>query len=79
MQRFYFVKMEELKMYDKVSANRNVVESEKAVEKFWKDNDVFKKSMEIREGCPTYMFYDGPPTAMVSHISDMCLQELSRI
>ena len=50
-------------MYDKVSANRNVVESEKAVEKFWKDNDVFKKSMEIREGCPTYMFYDGPPTA----------------
>ena len=57
------MKMEELKMYDKVSANRNVVESEKAVEKFWKDNDVFKKSMEIREGCPTYMFYDGPPTA----------------
>ena len=50
-------------MYDKVSANRNVVESEKAVEKFWKDHDVFKKSMEIREGCPTYMFYDGPPTA----------------
>ena len=44
------MKMEELKMYDKVSANRNVVESEKAVEKFWKDNDVFKKSMEIREG-----------------------------
>ena len=54
------MKMEELKMYDKVSANRNVVESEKAVEKFWKDNDVFKKSMEIREGCPTYMFYDSP-------------------
>ncbi len=55
--------MEDFKMYDKVSANRNVVESEKAVEKFWKDHDVFKKSMEIREGCPTYMFYDGPPTA----------------
>ena len=30
------MKMEELKMYDKVSANRNVIESEKAVEKFWK-------------------------------------------
>ena len=69
--------MEDFKMYDKVSANRNVVESEKAVEKFWKDHDVFKKSMEIREGCPTYMFYDGPPTA--SRTSDMCSRELSRI
>lgn len=54
-------------MYDKVSANRNVVESEKAVEKFWKDNDVFKKSMEIREGCPTYMFYVAHIPQMVSH------------
>ncbi|MFI3237702.1 MAG: isoleucine--tRNA ligase [Lachnospiraceae bacterium] len=50
-------------MYNKVTANLNFVEREQAVEQFWKDNDVFKKSMDIREGCPTYTFYDGPPTA----------------
>ena len=41
----------------------NFVEREKATEKFWKDEDIFKKSMKLREGCPTYTFYDGPPTA----------------
>jgi len=50
-------------MYQKVSTDLNFVEREKEVEKFWKDNDIFQKSIKEREGCPTYMFYDGPPTA----------------
>ena len=50
-------------MYRKVSTNLNFVEREKETAKFWKDNDIFKKSMKQREGCPTYTFYDGPPTA----------------
>ena len=50
-------------MYKKVSTNLNFVEREKETAKFWKDNDIFKKSMKQREGCPTYTFYDGPPTA----------------
>ena len=50
-------------MYKKVSTNLNFVEREKETAKFWKDHDIFKKSMEQREGCPTYTFYDGPPTA----------------
>ncbi|MGN0374364.1 MAG: isoleucine--tRNA ligase [Butyrivibrio sp.] len=50
-------------MYEKVSTDLKFVEREKQVEKFWKDNDIFRKSMEMREGCPTYTFYDGPPTA----------------
>ncbi len=50
-------------MYNKVSSNLNFVEREKATEKFWNDNDIFRKSMKQREGCPTYTFYDGPPTA----------------
>ena len=50
-------------MYEKVSTDLKFVEREKKVEKFWKDNDIFRKSMDRREGCPTYMFYDGPPTA----------------
>ena len=50
-------------LYDKVSTNLNFVEREKNTQKFWKDNRIFEKSMEQREGCETYTFYDGPPTA----------------
>ena len=50
-------------LYNKVSTSLNFVEREKQVEKFWKDNHIFEKSIEEREGCPNYMFYDGPPTA----------------
>ena len=48
-------------MYKKVSADLNFVEREKNVEKFWKENEIFKKTCE-KEG-PSYVFYDGPPTA----------------
>lgn len=51
------------KMYEKVSTDLNFVEREKKTEKFWKDNDIFKKSMENRKEGKTYTFYDGPPTA----------------
>lgn len=50
-------------MYKKVSTDLNFVEREKEIEKFWKDGDYFNKSLELRQGSPTYMFYDGPPTA----------------
>lgn len=50
-------------MYKKVSTNLNFVEREKATEKFWKDNDIFEKSMDNRKEGETYTFYDGPPTA----------------
>ncbi|WP_347995379.1 isoleucine--tRNA ligase [uncultured Eubacterium sp.] len=50
-------------MYNKVSSNLDFVEREKKTEKFWKDNDIFEKSMESRKQGPTYTFYDGPPTA----------------
>lgn len=50
-------------MYEKVSTNLNFVEREKKIEQFWKDNDIFRKSMENRKEGETYTFYDGPPTA----------------
>ncbi len=50
-------------MYKKVSTNLNFVEREKATEKFWKENDIFEKSMDSRKEGETYTFYDGPPTA----------------
>ena len=50
-------------MYKQVSTDLNFVEREKEVEKFWKENDIFKKSMENRREGEVYTFYDGPPTA----------------
>jgi isoleucyl-tRNA synthetase len=50
-------------MYKKVSTNMDFVSREKEVEDFWEEHDIFKKSIKLREGGPTYTFYDGPPTA----------------
>ncbi len=50
-------------MYEKVSPNLNFVEREAKVLTFWKENRIFEKSVEEKEGCPVYTFYDGPPTA----------------
>ena len=50
-------------MYKKVPTDMNFVGREKEVEKFWDENHIFEKSIEEREGCPDYIFYDGPPTA----------------
>ena len=50
-------------MYEKVSPDLNFVQREKEVLEFWKQNDIFEKSMEHRKEGPTYTFYDGPPTA----------------
>ena len=52
-----------MSLYEKVPASVNFVEREKQTEKFWHDNDIFRKSMEQRKGDKTYTFYDGPPTA----------------
>ena len=50
-------------MYKPVETNLNFVEREKQVLEFWKENDIFKKSVEKNEGNPEFSFYDGPPTA----------------
>ena len=41
----------------------NFVDREKAVELFWKEENIFEKSIEARKKGKTYTFYDGPPTA----------------
>ena len=50
-------------MYQKVDTTLNFVDREKATCQFWKDNNIFQKSMDSRKEGPTYTFYDGPPTA----------------
>ena len=41
----------------------NLSEINKEVLKSWDENDVFHKSITTREGCPSFVFYEGPPSA----------------
>ena len=50
-------------MYKKVPTTLNFVEREKETLKFWKDNQIFEKSVQLRQGAPASTFFDGPPTA----------------
>ena len=54
---------ERIFMYKKVPTDLKFVEREREIEKFWRENHIFEKSIEDRKDAPTYMFYDGPPTA----------------
>ncbi len=67
-------------MYKKVTTDLNFVEREKATEKFWKDNDIFQKSMDARKKGETYTFYDGPPTANgkphIGHVETRTIKEI---
>ena len=50
-------------MYNKVDTTLNFVEREKKIGAFWRENNIFEKSIENRANCESYTFYDGPPTA----------------
>ena len=50
-------------MYKKVDTSLNFVEREKEVIAFWKENDIFEKSVRQNEGGEEFSFFDGPPTA----------------
>lgn len=50
-------------MYKKVDTSLDFVEREKEVIAFWKENDIFEKSVEKNAGGEEFSFFDGPPTA----------------
>ena len=50
-------------MYKQVNPKADFPKQEEEVLKFWKDNDIFKKSVSQREGAEEFVFYDGPPFA----------------
>jgi len=50
-------------MFTPVAGNVNFPEQEQAVLQFWKERDIYKKSLEGRAGAPPFVFYEGPPTA----------------
>lgn len=67
-------------MYKKVSPTLDFVPREKEVLEFWKENRIFEKSTALRKGCPSYTFFDGPPTANgkphIGHILTRCIKDI---
>ena len=68
-------------MYEKVSTDLNFVDREKQVEKFWKDEKIFEKSIDSRRKGTPYVFYDGPPTANgkphIGHVLTRVIKDMS--
>ncbi|WP_330730172.1 isoleucine--tRNA ligase [Borrelia turicatae] len=50
-------------MFKKVESKVNFPKIEERILKFWNDNKIFEKSIQQREGCEEFTFYDGPPFA----------------
>jgi len=50
-------------MIQSPSQKYNPKEVEERIQKLWKENHIFKKSIDSRQGCPPYVFLEGPPTA----------------
>lgn len=67
-------------LYKKVSTDLNFVDREKEILEFWKENDIFKKSIENREGAEVFTFFDGPPTANgkphIGHVLTRVIKDL---
>ena len=67
-------------MYNKVDTNMNFVEREKKTGQFWRENNIFRKSMENRKEGETYTFYDGPPTANgkphIGHVETRTIKDM---
>lgn len=50
-------------MFKEVPSSVKFPQIEEGILRFWQEHDTFRKSMAQREGCPRYVFYEGPPTA----------------
>jgi isoleucyl-tRNA synthetase len=50
-------------MFEPVSSRLNITLLESEIQRFWVKHEIFRQSLESREGGPEYVFYEGPPTA----------------
>ena len=67
-------------MIRKAPTDMNFASREKEVEAFWEKQNIFKKSIDQRQGGDTFTFYDGPPTANgkphIGHIETRAIKDL---
>jgi len=67
-------------MYSKVSTGLGFADREQQILDFWKNKDIFKKSIENRKDAPIFTFYEGPPTANgqphIGHVITRAVKDL---
>ncbi len=67
-------------MYQKIDSQLKPTEREDRISEFWNKNDIFNETIKLREGCPTYTFFDGPPTANgkphIGHVITRAIKDL---
>lgn len=67
-------------MYDQVDSKLEFMDRELKILDFWKENQIFEKSVKEREGCPEFSFYEGPPTANgkphIGHVLTRAIKDL---
>jgi len=60
--------------------NLNLIDVAENIAEFWKQNNTFNKSVEIREGQPEFVFYEGPPSANgmpgIHHVMARALKDI---
>ncbi|MBK7360479.1 MAG: class I tRNA ligase family protein [Saprospiraceae bacterium] len=58
----------------------NLPEIDQEILAFWQENDIFKKSIENREGQESFVFYEGPPSANgkpgIHHVMSRAVKDL---
>jgi isoleucyl-tRNA synthetase len=67
-------------LYKKVPTDMKFAQRELEVLQYWKEHDIFQKSVRLRAGAPEYTFYDGPPTANgmphIGHVLTRAIKDL---
>lgn len=67
-------------MYQEFGKKFSFPELEEEILKFWKENKIFEKSLEIRKDSPRFVFYEGPPTANgrpgIHHVISRTIKDL---
>lgn len=55
-----------------VSPKLDVVQMEERMLRHWKMYNIFKHTEELRQGCPEYVFFEGPPLQTENRVCTMC-------
>ena len=50
-------------MFDPVASSVSLPQQEEKTIRFWRERQIYEKTLAIRTGAPSFVFYEGPPTA----------------
>lgn len=69
-----------MKRFAEIKQDFDYPQMEQRILSFWEENDIFHKSLKIREDSPQFIFYEGPPTANgkpgIHHVISRAIKDL---